>query len=181
MNDEDAPFVTRKYAPPNAPPSKRIKVTMGSKVKPEAVAWLWKDWLAHGKLHILAGRPGSMKTTTALSFAAAIAVGGKWPDGKPASRGKVIVWSGEDAVEDTLLPRFLAAGGNPDQIAFVSGVEEDGRKRSFDPSRDIGDLVSVCDQIGNVHLVIIDPIVAVAKGDSQKKPRRGATSSRSSI
>jgi hypothetical protein len=160
--------------PPNgapyssATPQKRSTVVMGSTIKPQAVDWLWPSWLARGKLHILAGRPGSMKTTTALSLAAAVTIGGVWPDNKPAAPGKVIIWSGEDAIADTLLPRFLAAGGDPDQIGFLTGVEEDGKKRSFDPSRDIGDLVRVCDDLGGVSLVIVDPIVAVAKGDSHK-------------
>jgi putative DNA primase/helicase len=152
---------------------KRIKIVMGSKVEPKAVAWLWPDWLALGKLHILAGRPGSMKTTTALGLAAAVTVGamtklGVWPDGKSAPQGNVIMWSGEDSVADTLLPRFLASGGDPDRIAFISEVEEDRKKRSFDPSQDIDDLVAVCADLGGVSLVIVDPIVAVAKGDSHK-------------
>ena len=148
--------------------SKRIKVIMGSDVMPEAIAWLWPDWLAHGKLHILAGRPGTLKTTTALSLAATVTVGGKWPDGSLAAPGNVIIWSGEDAVEDTLLPRFIAAGGDPAQIAFVGGVDEDGKKRSFDPAADMDALVDLCDRMGSFNLVVIDPIVAVAKSDSHK-------------
>jgi putative DNA primase/helicase len=116
-------------------PSKQIRITMGSNVKPQAIAWLWAGWLAKGKLHVIAGRPGALKTTAALGFAAAVSTGGRWPDGSPAAQGNVVMWSGEDAVEDTLLPRFLAAGGDPDQIAFVSGVEEDRKKRSVDRGR----------------------------------------------
>ncbi len=151
-----------------APAKKRIKVIMGSDVKPEAIAWLWPGWLAHGKLHILAGRPGALKTTTALSLAAAVTVGGKWPDGSPAAPGMVIIWSGEDAIEDTLLPRFIAAGGDRAKIAFIGGVEEGGKKRSFDPAADMDALVDMCDRMENISLIIIDPIVAVAKSDSHK-------------
>jgi putative DNA primase/helicase len=151
-----------------SPPLKRIEVIMGSDVKPEAIAWLWPGWLAHGKLHFLAGRPGTLKTTTALSLAAAVTVGGNWPDGWRAAPGIVIIWSGEDAVADTLLPRLIAAGGDPAQVAFISGVEEDGRKRSFDPAADMDTLIDLCDRMGSVNLVIIDPIVAVAKSDSHK-------------
>src|SRR5271166_4513277 len=99
---------TGDHEPPAS--SKRIKVIMGSDVKPEAIDWLWPDWLARGKLHIIAGRPGTLKTTAALSLAAAITSGGQWPDGEPATAGVVIIWSGEDAINDTLLPRFIAAG-----------------------------------------------------------------------
>jgi putative DNA primase/helicase len=157
-------------APPlgNAKSPKRIRVIMGANTKPQAIAWLRSGWLAHGKLHILAGRPGSLKTTTAMDFAATVTTGGHWPDGSFASAGNVLVWSGEDAIDDTLLPRFMAAGGDRARIAFVKGVEEDGASRSFDPARDMEALIAVCGRIGDVNLVIIDPVVAVAKGDSHK-------------
>lgn len=116
---------------------KRIKIIMGSDIRPEAIAWLWPDWLAHGKLHILAGRPGTLKTTTTISFAAIVTIGGQWPDGSPAAAGNVIIWSGEDAIKDTLLPRLIAAGGDPARVAFIGGVSEDGKKRSFDPAIDM--------------------------------------------
>ena len=126
-------------APPIGDPlaPKRIKITMGANMEPQTIAWLWPGWLAHGKLHILAGRPGSLKTTTAMDFAATETVGGQWPDGSPASAGNVLVWSGEDAIDDTLLPRFMAAGGDRTRVSFISGVEEDGKTRSFDPARDM--------------------------------------------
>ncbi|SDR31445.1 AAA domain-containing protein [Rhizobiales bacterium GAS113] len=147
---------------------KRVSIIMGSNMQPQAIAWLWPGWLAHGKLHVLAGRPGSLKTTTVLDFAATVTGGGQWPDGSPATAGKVLIWSGEDAIDDTLLPRFLGAGGDPAQVAFISGVEEDGKKRSFDPARDMDGVAAVCTDLGEVNLVVIDPVVAVARGDSHK-------------
>ena len=44
------------------------------------------------------------------------------------AQGNVVVWSGEDAIDDTLLPRFIAAGGDRNHIAFIAGVEEDGNE-----------------------------------------------------
>jgi putative DNA primase/helicase len=150
------------------PSKKRIKIAMGSTIRPRPIAWLWPNWLAHGKLHIFAGRPGSLKTTTAIGLAAAVTVGGHWPDGSRATPGRVVIWSGEDAIEDTLVPRLIAAGGDLAQVAFISGVEEDGKTRSFDPAGDMDAVVTVCADLGGVNLVVIDPVVAVAKGDSHK-------------
>jgi putative DNA primase/helicase len=149
-------------------PSKQISITIGSNVEPRAIAWLWPGWLATGKLHVIAGRPGALKTTAALGFAATVSTGRRWPDDSPAARGKIVMWSGEDAIDDTLLPRFLAAGGDPAQIGFINGVKENGRTRNFDPARDMDELVTKCVDLGEVTLVIIDPIVAVARGDSHK-------------
>jgi AAA domain len=147
---------------------KRVKIVMGTGIAMRPISWAWKNWLAHGKLHIFAGRPGCLKTTTAIGFAAGATVGGYWPDGTRMSQGNVVVWSGEDAIEDTLMPRFIAAGGDPNSIAFIKGVEEDGKKRAFDPASDIEALTETCDQLGNVNLIIIDPVVMIAKGDSHK-------------
>ena len=57
---------------------------------------------------------------------------------------------------------------NPAHIAFIKGVEEDGTARSFDPSLDIEALMEVCADLGGVNLIIIDPVVLIAKGDSHK-------------
>ena len=141
---------------------------MGTSVSTRPISWLWPDWLAHGKLHIFAGRPGCLKTTTAIGFAAGVTVGGYWPDGTRMAQGNVVVWSGEDAIDDTLLPRFIAAGGDRNHIAFIAGVEEDGKSRAFDPAGDMEALADVCEELGNVNLIIIDPVVMIAKGDSHK-------------
>lgn len=169
---EGVTFTTRRFLPKPEPtrekPSKRVKIIMGRNVKVKPIDWLWLEWLARGKLHLHAGRPGSLKTTTALDFAATVTMGGQWPDGSSAPRGNVVMWSGEDAVEDTLVPRFIAAGGDLDRIAFVGGVEEDGKTRGFNPADDVGELFEVCAKIGDVGLIVIDPVVSVAKGDSHK-------------
>ena len=95
-------------------------------------------------------------------------VGGYWPDGSRMAQGNVVVWSGEDAIDDTLLPRFIAAGGDRTHIAFITGVEEDGKSAAFDPAVDMEALADVCDELGNVNLIIIDPVVMIARGDSHK-------------
>jgi putative DNA primase/helicase len=160
----DDPFYVKRDGTKSG---KRVKIIMGTGIAMRPISWVWRDWLAHGKLHIFAGRPGCLKTTTAIGFAG-VTVGGQWPDGTPMAQGNVVVWSGEDAIEDTLMPRFIAAGGDPNHIAFIKGVEEDGKARAFDPSSDIEALAAVCAELGNINLIIIDPVVMIAKGDSHK-------------
>jgi len=57
-----------------AAPSEQAAVELecAANIKPEPIIWLWKDWLALGKLHILAGQPGVGKSTIALKIAAAV-------------------------------------------------------------------------------------------------------------
>ncbi|TCP10647.1 AAA family ATPase [Simplicispira metamorpha] len=47
-----------------------VVLACGADLTPEPVRWLWRHWLALGKLHILAGAPGQGKTTIAMAMAA---------------------------------------------------------------------------------------------------------------
>lgn len=140
----------------------------GADLKPEPISWLWHDWLARGKLHILAGAPGQGKTTIALALAATMTSGGCWPDGTRCAVGNVLIWSGEDDPADTLLPRLVAAGADTKRIFFVTGSRIDGEMLSFDPARDMIALTEHCERIGNVRLILVDPIVSAVTGDSHK-------------
>ena len=142
-----------------------VIVTKASSITPEPIYWLWKGWLAKGKLHILAGDPGLGKTTIAISLAATVTAGGIWPDGSSSETGNVLIWSGEDDTADTLLPRLMAAGGDRENCYFISGVCRDGKDGYFDPKQDMHLLQQTVEKIGNVKLLVIDPIVAAIKGD----------------
>lgn len=150
-------------------PARAVVLACGTDLKPEPVRWLWRDWLALGKLHILAGAPGQGKTTLALAMAATVTVGGHWPDGTRCERGNILVWSGEDDHADTLLPRLLAAGADRARCYFVEGTRgEDGALEPFDPAHDLPRLQEAVQKIGGVRLLIVDPIVSAVVGDSHK-------------
>jgi putative DNA primase/helicase len=145
-----------------------VALMQGSEIAPIAIRWLWYGWLAEGKLEILAGAVATGKTTIAIDLAATITRGGKWPDGTQVEPGDVLVWSGEDDPEDTLLPRFVAAGGVRERIYFVKGVIEQGKPRAFDPSTDMTALALAAQSITALKLIIVDPVVLMVAGDSHK-------------
>jgi len=145
-----------------------VVLTSGSDLTPSPVRWLWSGWLALGKLHILAGAPGQGKTTIALSFAATVTIGGRWPDGSRCPVGNVLIWSGEDDAADTLLPRLLAAGADRARVFFVSGTRVAGTVEPFDPARDLAALQAQAERIGEVRLIVVDPVVSAVTGDSHK-------------
>ena len=148
--------------------SATVELQIAASIAPQAIDWLWPGWLARGRLHILAGQPGTGKTTLALEMAAIISSASNWPDGVLAKRGLVVVWSGEDDPADTLVPRLMAAGADLQRIHFVRGAREDDRSRAFDPARDMGALEKEVQRLGNVLLVVIDPVALVATKDSHK-------------
>ena len=53
-----------------------------SQIEPKSIRWLWKPWLARGKLAILDGDPGVGKTLLAIDRAARLSRGDTLPDGQ---------------------------------------------------------------------------------------------------
>ncbi|KKB62461.1 hypothetical protein WM40_17305 [Robbsia andropogonis] len=145
-------------------------LTCASDVVPEAISWLWRYWLPAGKLTLLAGSPGTGKTTIALSLAAMVSKGNVWPDGAPnTGAGTVLMWSSEDNPADTLVPRLIAAGADLKRIHFISNVAgPEGEILPFDPARDIGLLGERLAQMGGATLLILDPIVSAVAGDAHR-------------
>jgi hypothetical protein len=85
----------------------------GSDVVPKTVRWAWKDRIALGKLTILDGRPGIFKSRQAFDIAARITTGAKMPDGTSGvGPANVIIVSGEDDPEDTIVPRLMGASAD---------------------------------------------------------------------
>lgn len=130
------------------------------------VDWLWKGFLARNKFHLLSGSGGVMKSMLTLSITATITRGGAWPDGTKCPRGNVIIWTGEDDLGDTVKPRLRFAGADQTRCWFVKGVREGEQKREFDPARDALGLERACKEIGDVSMIIIDPIVVVVQKDN---------------
>lgn len=165
----DRPAKPANEAPrPPATNPDGVLLLRGSDIRPEPIAWLWPGWLACGKLHLLAGAPGQGKTTLALALAASVTTGGRWPDGSRCPVGNVLIWSGEDDPADTLLPRLMAMGADRERVYFVSGARIDGEDHPFDPARDLVQLSAAVAQIGDVRLMVVDPIVSAVAGDSHK-------------
>jgi hypothetical protein len=165
--DEEPP---ERGAPPIGEAKDPLVILVNAaSIEPEPVCWLWRNWLQRGVFNLIAGKPGSGKSTTALSFCATVTSGGQWPDGDACSKSwRAVYWSGEDGIRDTLLPRFLAAGGERENMEFVHQVREGERKRPFDPSRDMQGLARAMESLGDVRLIVLDPIALAVKGDSHK-------------
>ena len=158
------------------PTGPRVELIGADQLKPEAIRWLWPGWLARGKLHVLAGAPGTGKTTLAMAMAAAVSAGSALPSGWKPRRGSVLIWSGEDDPADTLVPRLIAAGADRSRIKFVRDtIDEDDYRRPFDPSRDVDMLAVTAAGISDITLIVIDPLVSAIGGDSHKNAevRRG--------
>jgi hypothetical protein len=147
-------------APP--PDTAELLSICAATIKMKIITWLWPDRFAVGKLGIIAGLPDEGKGQTLAFIAAQITNGGAWPmkEGR-APQGSVIVFSDEDDDADTLVPRLAAAGADLNRIhlmKMVRGGQEGGRMFSLITDLDL--LRRKIKEIGDVKLIIIDPISA---------------------
>jgi hypothetical protein len=148
-------------------------------ITPRHIDFLWPGRLARGKHSAVAGEPGDGKSQLSIYVAATISKAGEWPcsEGR-APPGNVIIFNAEDGVDDTIVPRLIAAGADLERVHIVNAVlQEDGKgRRTFNLQADLALLERKIHEIGDVALVIIDPISSyMGKTDSHKNSEvRGA-------
>lgn len=156
-----------------------VDLVRADTIPPANIRWLWPGFLAKGKLTILAGPPATGKTGLAMAIAAIVSAGGAlgrtWPDGASVEPGDVVIWSGEDGVEDTLIPRLSANGAAMWRVHVVRGTRDAGRMRGFNFATDLPALDQALHGLNSVSLIVIDSLAQAMTGDtnSNRAVRRG--------
>jgi putative DNA primase/helicase len=150
-----------------------FSLTRMSDVEMRPVEWLWQGKIPIGKVSGISGDPGLGKSQLTASMAAIVSRGGQWPVTRDrAPLGNVILLNAEDDADDTIGPRLEAAGADLSRVFILNAIKvemQDGEEgeRSFDLSKDIKNLQDCMAQVGDVRLVIIDPVSAyMGKVDS---------------
>jgi putative DNA primase/helicase len=101
------------------------------------------------------------KGQIAAYLAAAVTAKIEFPCGEgTAAHGNVIWLNAEDDNRDTVVPRLVAAGADLTLVYFVNGARAGGKEKSFNLVTDLALLRKAIESIGNVSLVIIDPMSA---------------------
>jgi hypothetical protein len=73
----------------------------------------------------------------------------------------VVLLSAEDGLADTIIPRLTAAGADLARVHVVTGVhDKKSGRRGFDLKADIAQLEALAQKLGDVRLIVIDPISA---------------------
>ena len=126
-----------------------------------ALDWLWPGRFALGKLGLIGGLPDRGKGLICCDLIACVTNNHPLPcnEGK-CPQGNVIYFAAEDDGDDTVVPRLVAAGADLDKVHIVEMVDHKGKRRGFNLITDIDLLRKKIEEIGNVVLVIIDPISA---------------------
>jgi archaellum biogenesis ATPase FlaH len=144
-------------------------------VRAEAVRWLWPGRIPLGELTMIVGDPGLGKSQICASLASVVTNGGQWPvDRVRADKGSVLILSAEDNIKHTIRPRLDAASadvGRCHTLLAVKRISEQGTsfEGSFNLAEDLAKLSVLMDEIGDVRLVVIDPVSAyLGETDSHK-------------
>jgi putative DNA primase/helicase len=145
-------------------PRRTLLSARGESTQPTATDWLWEDKVALCELSMLAGPMGQGKSTIAMDLCARVSTCAMWP-GKvgPSLEGpaSVFVVSAEDKISSTLLPRYMAAGGDIRKFRFLTTVKtKDGKLQWLSLQEHIPPLEKALLEIGDVRLMVLDPITS---------------------
>jgi putative DNA primase/helicase len=156
-----------------------LVVACARDIKPKKVDWLWEQRLPVGKVVLVAGEGGLGKSMVLAWIASRISRAGTWPCGEGCSPlGSVIILSAEDDAADTIIPRLMAANADCSKVYILSAVRRDDEKghRSFNLQLDLPELEKKVAEIGDVLVVIIDPITSyLGAVDSHRNANYGVS------
>ena len=142
--------------------SAALDIVSVADIRARPVEWLWRDYLARGKLTLLGGDPSAGKSLLSLDIAATISKeGSRWPSGALSPTGSALILSAEDGNADTIRPRLEAADAQLDKILIVNAtVKGDGARRTFSLQHDLELLAKKAEELGDCLLVIMDPVTS---------------------
>jgi len=158
-------LIDRAKAAPKYEPPKSYTLVRASDVVARPVDWLWPGHLARGIFELTTGLPGAGKNQIHCAIIASITTGRAWPDSPNAvPAGNVIMLAAEDCLDQTIIPRLIAAGADRDRVFILKKIRKDDKNRMFLLAEDLEVLEQVITDTGDVRLVTIDPITAFMGG-----------------
>ena len=130
------------------------RIITADEIEVKTLSWLWFPFIPFGKVTVIQGDAGDGKSTLILTLAAMLSRGDPMPFTIDDEREpiNIIYQSSEDDADDTIVPRYLNAGGDPKRLFFIS---EEEKMLSFSDER----LLKAIKQTG-AKLVILDPLSA---------------------
>jgi putative DNA primase/helicase len=154
------------------PPTPRARPTLITEliddIEEREWTWLWPGRIPYGTSTLVLGRMGDGKSTLTSWLAATVSAGLPWPDCPDDNEpGSVLILQAEESASKALKRRLRLFGNAKGKIHVVRGINRgDDKKSWFSLVRDCEALEAKCDEIGDVKLIMIDPLDAYMQGIS---------------
>ena len=143
-----------------APTNDHFISRAGNTIKSKRIHWLWENRVPLGKLTLFAGHPDNGKSLAVTSLAAICTTGRDFPTGckNPIPPSEVLMMLGEDDLDDTAVPRLIAAGADMSKIHFLEGIARQSGAEEIRLDIDRAALEAEIQKHPDARLLIIDPI-----------------------
>ena len=141
---------------------RRVEFIRASEVKVEKIDWLWRARLARGALTLFEGGPERGKSTVLVDISARVSRGHSFPNETDTrDPANVVMLIAEDDLGATVVPRLIAAGADLTRVFFLFiTTDARGDVVPFHLSDDCARLREQCQEVGDVALVVVDPLVS---------------------
>lgn len=138
----------------------QLKLTCVKDAPILAVKWLWPNRIPLGMLTLLAGKPGTGKSTLAHNIIARVSNGSPWPDmrDRPTPKGDCVLISDEDSLSHTVKPRLLKMNADMSNVHVGTEVGIDLKCERFSLIDHLHVLENLLVQNPQIKLVVLDTI-----------------------
>lgn len=145
-----------------------LVVRCAADIETKSINWFWDQRIPADSLSLLIGMPNAGKSTWTMDVAARVSTGVQWPigDQRNVPTGSVLILSAEDGPEQIIVPRLRAAQADLNKVHIVEAVQRDGRRSGVDVATDAGLLARLMDRLGDVKLIIVDPLDSYIGGNT---------------
>lgn len=135
-------------------------LTLYSDITSVPVKWIWKPYIAIGKITLLQGDPGCGKSTMMMHLISELSNGSVTTNGNFNSLPQRVLYQcSEDGTKDTIKPRLESAGADCQNIAFIDEEVYDGL--TLDDERLLAAITE-----WKPRLVVIDPIQSYIENET---------------
>jgi hypothetical protein len=137
-------------------PMSAMRLVRASSIPMRKYRFVWPGRIPRRQLSLVAGNPGHGKTMTMIDAVARLTTGRPFPDepGDASEREPVntVFLTREDGVAETLMPRLLAAGGDPARMFVIES------NSATSVGEDAMALEARIRDVGDVKFVVFDPL-----------------------
>jgi hypothetical protein len=146
-------------------PVRRAVMECFADVVERKVDWLWPGRVPRGCPTIFSGDPKLGKSFVSIWLAAQVSRGLVPGTTRRTPPGSVVILSAEDSSATTILPRLRSAGADLRRVHRLrSVVLDDGSQAMPSLRTDMATIEAECTAIGDVKLVLLDPVSAYFGG-----------------